>query len=223
VAFAVPADSISPASLAFGPTAVGSTSAAQLVTIQNTGTGTMTLGTISFTGNSATAFLKSATTCGTSLAIGANCTISVEFKPTATGARTASLSIADNATGSPQLVPLKGTAIAAPSTVTISPASLAFGSTAVGSRSAAQLVTIENMGASTVTFSTIGFTGNSATAFLKSATTCSTSLAVGASCTISVEFKPTATGARTASLSIADNATGSPQLVPLKGTAIAAP
>ncbi|WP_161571031.1 choice-of-anchor D domain-containing protein [Granulicella sibirica] len=212
---------VSPTSLTFASTAAGATSAAQSVTVKNTGTATVTLGTVSFTGTNATSFLKSATTCGTSLAAAASCTISVEFKPASAGSLTASLSVADNATGSPQLVALAGTGAAA-LTVAVSPTSLTFASTTVGATSAAQVVTVKNTGAAAVTLGTVSFTGTNATSFLKSATTGGTSLAAAASCTISVEFKPVTTGALKASLSVADNATGSPQLVSLAGTGAAA-
>ena len=85
------------------------TTAAQVVTIKNSGTAALTLTSETLTGTNATSFLISANTCTTSLAAAASCTISVEFKPAAAGALTASLSIADNATGSPQAVALSGT------------------------------------------------------------------------------------------------------------------
>jgi len=212
--------SLSPTSLAFASTTVGSTTAAQVVTVKNTGTGTVTLTSETITGTNATSFLKSATTCGTTLAAGASCTVSVEFKPAAAGALTGSLSVADNATGSPQAVALTGTGVA-PLTVSLSPTSLAFASTTVGSTTAAQVVTVKNTGTAVVTLTSETITGTNATSFLKSATTCGTTLAAGASCTVSVEFKPAAAGALTASLSIADNATGSPQTVALSGTGTA--
>ena len=212
--------SLSPTSLAFASTTVGSTTAAQLVTVKNTGTGTVTLTSETITGTNATSFLKSATTCGTTLAAGASCTVSVEFKPTAAGALTGSLSVVDNATGSPQTVAVTGTGTA-PLTVSLSPTSLAFASTTVGSTTAAQLVTVKNTGTGTVTLTSETITGTNATSFLKSATTCGTTLAAAASCTVSVEFKPAAAGALTASLSVADNATGSPQAVALTGTGTA--
>jgi hypothetical protein len=214
---------VSPTSLAFASTTVGSTTAAQVVTVKNTSVSAVTLGTIGFTGTGATSYLKSATTCTTSLAAAASCTISVEFKPTVAGALPASLSIADNATGTPQFVAITGTGVAAPLTVTVAPTALTFASTTVGSTTAAQVVTVKNTSVSAVTLGTIGFTGTGATSYLKSATTCTTSLAAAASCTISVEFKPTVAGALPASLSIADNATGTPQLVALTGTGVAAP
>src|ERR1019366_9164994 len=98
-----PAVTLTPTSLAFASTNVGVTTAAQVVTVKNSGTAALTLTSETITGTNATSFLKSATTCGTSLAVGASCTVSVEFKPAAAGALTASLAIADNASGSPQL------------------------------------------------------------------------------------------------------------------------
>jgi hypothetical protein len=47
--------------------------------------------------------------CGTDLAASATCTVYVAFTPTVAGARTATLSVADDATGSPQTVKLSGT------------------------------------------------------------------------------------------------------------------
>jgi hypothetical protein len=213
---------VAPTTLTFASTTVGATTAAQVVTVKNTSISAVTLGTIGFTGTGATSYVKSATTCTTSLAAAASCTISVEFKPTTAGALPASLSIADNATGTPQLVAITGTGVAAALTVTVSPTVLTFASTTVGATTAAQIVTVKNTSISAVTLGTIGFTGTGATSYVKSATTCTTSLAAAASCTISVEFKPAAVGSLPASLSIADNATGTPQLVSLTGTGIAA-
>jgi hypothetical protein len=104
-----PAVTLTPTSLAFASTAVGSTTAAKVVTIKNSGTATLNLTSETITGTNPTSFIKSATTCGTTLAAAASCTVSVEFKPAAAGALKASLSIADNATGSPQAVALAGT------------------------------------------------------------------------------------------------------------------
>jgi len=121
----------SPTSLTFASTAVGATTSAQVVTVMNTGTAVVTLGTTSFIGPNPKSFIKSATTCGTTLAAGASCTMSIEFKPAVTGALSASLAIADNASGSPQLVALKGTALPA-LVMGVSPANLTFASTVVG-------------------------------------------------------------------------------------------
>jgi len=157
------------------------------------------------------------------LAAGASCTVSVEFRPLAAGALKATLSVADNATGTPQTVALAGTGVAASTfTVALTPTALTFASTKEGTATAAQLVTVKNTGTGAVTLSSETITGTNPTSFLKSATTCGTSLAAGASCTVSVEFKPLAAGALKATLSVADNATGTPQTVALAGTGVAA-
>ena len=211
---------LTPATLTFASTTVGSTSAAQVVTLKNTGTSalTITTGGITLSGANASSFSET-TTCGTTLAAAATCTISVSFKPTATGTLTGTLNVADNATGSPQKVTLTGTGAAAPPTATLTPATLTFASTTVGSTSAAQVVTLKNSGTSTLTITTGGITlnGTNASSFSET-TTCGTTLAAAAACTISVSFKPTATGTLTGTLNVADNATGSPQKVTLTGT-----
>jgi len=94
----------SPTSLSFGNEAVGSATAAQTVTVSNTGTASATLSSVS-----AAAPFAETNTCGTSLAAGASCTASVTFKPTAGGAVSGDLSVASNAPGSPLNVGLSGT------------------------------------------------------------------------------------------------------------------
>ena len=212
--------SLSPTSLAFPSTTVGSTSATQAVTLKNTGTGAVTLSSFTFTGAGASSYLLSGNTCSTSLAVGASCTLTVAFKPASATTLTASLAIADNATGSPQAVALSGTGLPASSgiTVSLSPSSIAFPVTAVGSTSAAQIVTLTNTGSSAVTIASFKLTGTDTTSFVLQDKTCSASLAVGASCTLAVSFKPAAAGSFSASVSIADNATGSPQTTTLTGS-----
>src|SRR6266700_3943025 len=175
--FTAPAVTLSPTSLTFASTTVGVTTAAQVVTVKNSGTATLTLTSETLTGTNAISFLMSANTWTTSLAAAASCTVSVEFKPTAAGALTASLSIADNATGSPQAVTLSGTGGAATRpAVTLTPTSLTFASTTVGSTTAAQIVTVKNSGAAALTLTSETLTGTNATSFLISAKTCTTSL-----------------------------------------------
>jgi photosystem II stability/assembly factor-like uncharacterized protein len=207
-----PVVSLSPSSLGFGTVGIGVISPVKAVTLKNTGTSSLTITSIAITGTNSGDFAKTATTCGTSLGTGATCTVSVDFKPTASGARSANVSITDNATGSPQLVPLSGTG----TTAKLAPTSLNFGDVATGFASPTKTVTLTNVGTSALTISTIAITGTNVGDFAQTHT-CTTSLAVNASCTFTVTFKPTATGARSASLSVTDSASGSPQLVPLTG------
>jgi hypothetical protein len=99
--------SLSATSLSFGSQSIDATSAAQTVTLSNTGNATLTITSITVTGTNAGDFAET-NTCGGSVAAGANCTIAVLFTPSSLGNRTAVLSISDNASGSPQTVALSG-------------------------------------------------------------------------------------------------------------------
>jgi hypothetical protein len=100
--------SLSPTSLAFASQPVEMTSAPQSVILSNTGNTALAITSLAVTGANAGDYSETGN-CGSSIAAGANCTIAVLFTPSAGGAGTAALSIADNATGSPQSVSLSGT------------------------------------------------------------------------------------------------------------------
>jgi Ca2+-binding RTX toxin-like protein len=94
-------------------TTVNTTSASSNVTVRNSGTGPLLVTGLSLGGTNPGDFTITGTTClAASVAAGGTCTVSVAFKPTATGARSATLLIADNAAGSPQSIPLRGTGLA---------------------------------------------------------------------------------------------------------------
>ena len=101
-----PTLSASPTSLSFGNQAVGSASAAKTVTVSNTGTASASLSSVS-----AGAPFAETNTCGSSLAAGASCTVSVTFTPTTGGAASGNLSVASSAPGSPLTVALSGTGV----------------------------------------------------------------------------------------------------------------
>lgn len=212
-----PVAGLSPASLTFSTQSVATTSAAQAVILTNSGNLALTLTGITFTGTNSTDFAQT-NSCGTSLAAGANCSISVTFTPTSSGARSATLTVTDNATGSPHTVAVTGTGIAP--AATLSPTSLAMGSVSVGTTSAAKTITLTNGGTAPLTLTSIAIAGTNSTDFAQT-NNCGSSLATAASCTISVTFTPTASGARSATVSVTDNAAGSPQTVTLTGTGLA--
>src|SRR5207244_3625525 len=192
---------------------VGTTSAAQALTLSNTGSAALSITSVAVTGTNSGDFAQS-NTCGTSVATGASCTISVTFAPAASGTRAAAVAVTDNATGSPQTATLTGTG-ASTSTgpvVSLSPTSLTFGNQTVGTASAAQAVTLSNTGNATLTISSLTIGGDFAFA---GSGTCGSSVAAGASCTISVNFTPTTTGTRAGTVTIADNASNSPQTIGL--------
>jgi len=108
----LPAVTLAPSTLTFSTQIVGTTSAVQAVTLTNSGSAALTITSIGLTGANEAEFAQTNTcpAAPATLAAGSNCTISVTFTPTAAGTAAASISIADNATGSPQTVPITGTA-----------------------------------------------------------------------------------------------------------------
>jgi N,N-dimethylformamidase beta subunit-like, C-terminal/Abnormal spindle-like microcephaly-assoc'd, ASPM-SPD-2-Hydin/Cep192 domain 4 len=201
-----PLASPSPGSLGFGNQSVETTSATKPVTLTNTGSVTLNITNIAASGDFA-----QTNNCGSSVAGGASCTISVTFTPTATGARSGALTIMDDALNSPQQVSLTGTGIAP--AVSFSPTSLTFSGQLIGTTSAAKPVTLTNTGAGVLSIASIAASGDFA-----QTNNCGSSVAGGANCTISVTFAPTAPGTRTGAITLTDNAADSPQSVSLTGT-----
>jgi subtilase family serine protease len=113
----LPAVTLSTSHLSFGNQAIGTTSAAQNVTLTNSGTAALTITSISIGGYSPGDFTQT-NNCGSTVASGGFCTIGISFMPVANGPRTASLTISDNAAGSPHTVSLTGIA---PSTYHVFP------------------------------------------------------------------------------------------------------
>jgi Beta-propeller repeat/Abnormal spindle-like microcephaly-assoc'd, ASPM-SPD-2-Hydin len=114
-----------PVSLSFGNQNINTSSAARTATLTNNSKSALTVTSITITGTNAADFSQT-NTCGTSLAIAASCTISVIFKPSATGSESATLTITDSDASSPQLVQLSGTGISTSPdfSISISPTAL---------------------------------------------------------------------------------------------------
>ena len=143
-----PAASFAPTSLAFGNQNVNTTSAAQTVTLTNSGTAALNITSIV-----ASAPYAQTNTCPASVAAGANCSINVTFTPTAAGSQPGAITVTDDATGSPQTVTLSGTGIAP--AASFAPTTLTFGNQNVNTTSAAQTVTLTNGGTAALNITTI--------------------------------------------------------------------
>jgi hypothetical protein len=203
-----PVASLSSTSLTFATQLLNTTSPPQNMTLTNTGNQTLNITSIAASGN----FAES-NTCPSSLAVNANCTITVTFTPMAINTLTGTVTVTDNAPNSPQTISLTGTG----TEVELSVTSINFGSQKVGTTSALQKVTMTNVGTTTMNITGITVVGTNMGDFAEK-TTCGATLAKGASCLIGVTFTPMATGARSASVSISDNGGGSPQTIALTGT-----
>lgn len=222
-----PVIGISPTTLSFSQT-VSSTSAAQTVTVSNTGNAALTLSALTLGGAQAAEFqIASGTTCtaGGSVAANGSCLIKVAFTPTATGARSASLALTHNASGSPSTITLNGTGTATPQpAISLNAATLTFASQTLGSTSAAQSVTVSNSGAAPLTFSGLTLTGTAASDFTRAGSCTATgTLTAGATCTVTFSFSPGAVGARSATLTLASDASNGSAVLSLAGTGAAMP
>ena len=206
-----PVITLSPSSLTFPGAPLNTTGPTQTVTMSNAGADSSTIRSITTGGD----FTQS-NSCGTSLAAGASCKITVAFKPTLNGTRTGSLFVSDNSPGSPHTVSLTGTGVG-PDAM-LSAGTLNFSDQPVGTTSGPQIVTLTNDGSASMTIAGIQTIGGFA-----DTTKCGASLAAGMNCTISVTFQPTATGVNSGALTISDNAPGSPQTVTLIGDAVKGP
>jgi hypothetical protein len=213
---------LSPTNLTFPSTTVGATASAQSITLSNPGNAILNIADITITGTSPADFAET-TTCGGQLAAGANCSISVTFTPASAASFSAIVSVDDEAANTPQTATLSGTGTAPPiPQAVLSPTSLTFPSTTDGSTATAQLITVSNPGNSPLSITGISITGANPSDFADT-TTCGSTLASGANCTISVTFTPATAATFSATVSVADNAAGSPQTAAISGTGVVPP
>jgi uncharacterized repeat protein (TIGR01451 family) len=202
--------SLTPTSLAFGNQAVGTSSAARVITLSNNSGATVHISVINIS-EAALDFVLSST-CGASVANAGTCTISVIFSPASVGARVATLSVTDDATNSPQTLALSGTG-----TVTSQTISKAFGAASIPLNGSTSLTfTIANPSAS-LALTGVAFTDSlpvglivgtppnvvttctgtvTATAGGSSVSLSAGTLAVSSSCTISVDVLGTTAGVK---------------------------
>jgi trimeric autotransporter adhesin len=201
---------LSPISLDFGSVQLGSS--AQLpIQVTNTSstpaffTGIATSGDYTATGTCPTP--------GNTLAPSTSCTITVTFTPSQTGIRTGTVGISTSLSTLPINATLTG--IGTQSHLQLTPTSLNFGSIAVGASSSLTF-TLTNTGTASLRALALSVTGDYAITVPCNLTT----IAPGASCTVTVTFTPTAIGPRNSNLSITSSASTTPTLLPLNGAGV---
>lgn len=195
--------SVSPTSLSFGTVAAGTTSAAQTVTLTNSGLGALSIGSIVASGD-----FSETNNCSSSLAANSSCTVNVTFKPSVAGAVTGALTFTDGAATSPQLVTLTGTGV---TPLSFNPTSLNLGTVAVG-HTASKTVTVTNNESTAISLSPVASADFSITGG-----SCGSSLGAGANCTMTVTFGPTSNGSIDGALAVSTGGAFSPQIVALSG------
>ncbi|MDB6162017.1 MAG: multicopper oxidase type 3 [Gammaproteobacteria bacterium] len=232
----VPIVTLSAASLAFGNQAVNTTSTAQSVTVTNTGTANLLFTNISaLSGQNANQFQTGGGSCAVNVPVlpGASCTISVAFRPSSRGSKSATLTLSDNAVPGTQTISLSGTGaqgVVLFTSATFSagaplqglfdllpgvlPAVLNFGNLSGGQFST---VTLTNTGNLPVKYTSATVTGSQL--FGKGADSCSgQTVPPNGTCTIRVNFAaPNGNSLTNGTLTIVDDATGGQQRLSLTG------
>ncbi|MDO8540474.1 MAG: choice-of-anchor D domain-containing protein [Opitutaceae bacterium] len=201
----------------FGSADINSVTVTRTYTVQNTGSATLSVGTVTISGTNAADFTVTAQPA-TSVAAGGSTTFSVQFDPSADGLRTASLSFTnDDADESPYDFAIQGTGTSSPeinvqgNAVTIAdgdttPATADdtdFGSADINGVTITRTYTVQNTGSATLSVGTVTISGTNAADFTVTAQP-ATNVAAGGSTTFGVLFDPSADGLRTASLSFSN-------------------
>jgi hypothetical protein len=221
---ATPEITVTPTSLAYGTVPVGTASTLQPVTVRNDGTADLVSGTVTLGGANPDQFKMAPANdlcSGQTLAPAATCTLGIRFKPTSTGAKTASVVIPSNDADEPTVnVSLTGTGVAPE--ITVTPAALQYGTVTVGTASTMQPVTVRNDGTANLVMGTVTLGGANPDQFKMAPANdhCSgQSLAPAATCTVGIRFKPTSTGVKSATVTFPSNDADEPSVaVTLGGT-----
>lgn len=213
-----PSAAFTSTSIAFGSVTQGQP-VTQVLHLVNNGDQPLTinLAATSITGSNSTDFTQS-TTCPAALSPNANCSFSVTFTPATNGPESAELQVSDNAPGSPQSIALSGTGMAPTPSLAFTPGSLTFNPISQGATEAAQPIQLTNIGSAALHVSSVALGGANPQDFSTNNNCTTNAIAVNASCTINVSFTPQATGARSATITLTDDAPNSPQTLFVQGT-----
>ncbi len=186
---------VSPAEMSFTVAAVGQSSAAQTVTITNSSS----IAASGFAMTVGAPFGLTQNNCGTNLAAAASCSVGVVYTPTTNGDSAGALTIASSVNAA--TVILNGIGGAAGS-LQLHPSLLTFPTTGVGTTSGVQTVTVTNTGP--VAFEDLAVSVSSG--FQLTSTTCTSMLAMGASCSAGITFNPGTAGQQTGNLTLTSSA-----------------
>ena len=198
---------------AYGNQTIYTTSVAHRFTVTNLTRYALPIVNIQLIGANAAQF-GVARDCGKTLAAGASCRIDVAFKPTTAGTKSAQLLVV---AGDKFVETASLTGSGVPAQLSLSPTSTAFGSIRVGAASASKYVTVRNAGASVLPVRSVTLQGVNPGQF-SAVNRCPQYVAVGQTCTVSVTFKPTSKGSKSAQLAVSPGLSGAPQTAALTGT-----
>jgi len=213
--------SLTPAVVAFAAIPVGSASQFKTATLTNHATTAVNISGILAAGD-----FTQTNDCGTSLAAGATCTLTLRFAPTTTGTRFGTVTITDADGASPHVLNLSGTG----TYVGLTPTSINFGAVTVGTTATSNVITLSNRShTNTVTITGMTLTGSQASGvnnytqitvsdYTIASSTCGATLAPGKNCTITINFTPTLVGPRNGTFNVFEAEADSPQAIALVGS-----
>jgi Right handed beta helix region/HYDIN/CFA65/VesB-like, Ig-like domain/Cep192 domain 4 len=187
---------------------VGTLSSPQTLTVTNTGSDNLAISSIQISGD-----FSQTNNCPATVAPAGSCQVTVSFLPTQYGARTGVVAFTDNAAASPQQVALSGAGTSALIYIQSPVAPTAV----VGGASVSSVFYVYNVGNETLVISSVVASGED----FSQTTTCSSAVPPQTGCTITVQFTPVAPGTRSGTLTLTDNAPGSPNKITLSGTGLA--
>jgi Abnormal spindle-like microcephaly-assoc'd, ASPM-SPD-2-Hydin len=216
-----PVVTVTPDPVSFPTTAQGTPSSPIAVSVTNSGNLTLHISSVVLGGNNPGDFSMT-NQCSGPYAANASCMIAVTFTPLAAGQRSAIISITDDASNSPQSIQVSGMATSTTSTtpaVSLSSTSLSFAAITQGTSSAGQNVTVTNSGGGPLHISSVVLGGANSGDFILTNGCTAAAYAVNANCTLGVSFAPLTSGARSATVTLTDDAANSPQVINLGGFA----
>ena len=190
---APPGIQLSPTSLTFAPVVAGQSDPAQNIAVSNSGSGQVTIGSITVSGP----FTETDNCAAAVLAGTQYCLVRITFSPVSAGTYAGTLTVPGTLAGQEATASLAGTGLA-PAAVVLTPGSISFGTITLGSASAAQNIAISNTGGIPANLAAATVSGD----FAISADTCTNTLAPSSGCTVALIFRPTASGTRNGTFSI---------------------
>jgi hypothetical protein len=184
----------------FGNVTTGASSPATTVLVTNVGDQPSGPVMVAVSGTAASSFQVQGSTCTGALGPMGTCQFGVVFSPTTTGALAATIDVSGMPGGS-RSVAVSGQG-AFPAALSMNPTTFDFRGVGLGSSSTPQVFTITNTGGSPTGVPGVAVTGPDGAMFTISGTTCTAVLAPAATCTVTLVFVPTTTGARMATLEV---------------------
>jgi hypothetical protein len=215
--------SVEPGRVDFGDQTISAVGASQQISLRNIGSAPLSIAGITVIGDQNDFSIETGNCIQTTIAAGRTCILSVRFSPKTPGIRTLRLLITDT-TGDPQhTAVVSGIGTTAPvATARLDPNALEFGQLELGNGSR-RIVTITNVGTAPLQIADIDVTGEGASEFVSNNACSHGTFAPGAGCELEVRFTPLAVGNHFATLTVADNASDSPQQVQMSGVAVPRP